>query len=147
MIEAHGATYQTVAEANARIAELNELNLQLGASDGRVTEIQCIIEALQEGGFEQDPKRARLEQAIQNSRARYAAPSPMDSHTAGQVHEAERRIAYLEQNKTADDGQWRYLKFQDANERVTRREYKTELGFLKGYVKAARDGMDILIAE
>lgn len=143
-IKAHGASYQTKVEAEARIAELNEENLRLGASDGRVTEIQSILEALQDLGLESTPARDALRAS---TKARYAEPSKMDSYTAGQVHTAEQRIAYLERNKDADDGKWRYLMYQDDNERRTRREYKTELGFLKAYCKAARAGMDILIAE
>jgi hypothetical protein len=57
MIQAHGAKYATKAEAEARIAELNELNLQLGASDGRVTEIQAIIDVLVLVDWESTPAK------------------------------------------------------------------------------------------
>jgi hypothetical protein len=83
-----------------------------------------------------------------------AAPAPkrpaapvMGPQTIQYVIESERRIAYLARYKDSDDMKWRYLKFQDDAGRVTRRTYKTELGFLKAYVRAARAGMDILIAE
>jgi hypothetical protein len=58
MITAHGATYATKAEAEARIAELNEENIRYGASDGRVTEILEITEAMQAAGWEEAPARA-----------------------------------------------------------------------------------------
>jgi phage shock protein A len=139
-IKAHGAVYMSVEDAEARIAELEEGNRQYGASDGRVTEINTIREALE--------AQARLDQAIANSRSRYQQTPALSGHMAEQVHEAERRIAYLERNKDADDGQWRYLKTQDDAGRISvRREYKTELGFLKAYVREARRGRDILIAE
>ena len=77
---------------------------------------------------------------------RAAAPA-LDPALAGYVAESERRIAYLAKWKDSDDRKTRYLKFQDSAGRVTRREYLTEAGFLKAYVRAARAGMDILIAE
>jgi hypothetical protein len=49
-ITAHGATYATVSEARARIAELEALNALpgVGPSDGRVTEILIIMSAIAE---------------------------------------------------------------------------------------------------
>lgn len=48
-ITAHGATYATVAEARARIAELEAQNSipGVGPSDGRVTEINTIQAAIE----------------------------------------------------------------------------------------------------
>jgi hypothetical protein len=132
VIKAHGAVYTSVADAEARIAELDEGNRQYGASDGRVTEINTIRAAL-------DAHKAQ--------QARYAPAVVLGPLMSQYVNESERRIREIEADKSRDDGKWRYLMFQDANERRTRREYKTELGFLKGYVKAARAGHDILIAE
>lgn len=150
MIAAHGATYQTVAEANARIAELNEENLRIGASDGRVTEIMCIMDALEahEVAERKADAEARIaaEKAEKATRAEAARPK-LDSTTAGYVMEAERRIRSIEADKSRDDGQWRYLKTQDDGRIVVRREYKTELGFLRAYVREARRGHDIIIAE
>lgn len=45
-ISAHGRTYSTIAAANARIAELSLENLINGLSDGRVTEINSILESM-----------------------------------------------------------------------------------------------------
>ena len=136
MIKAHGETYATKAEAEARIAELNELNLQLGASDGRVTEIQCILEALQEAGLEAAPVRHA---------SRIEAPK-LGAHMVAEINKARRELALIK-SSGYDDGQWRYLKFQDEAGRVTRREYRTQKGFLKAFIKAASEGKDILIAE
>ena len=139
MITAHGVQYATAAEANARIAELNEENLVLGASDGRVTEILLITEALQEAGLEAAPRAARP--------ARRPEPQ-LGEYMTAKVIEAESRVAYLKRNKTADDGQWRYLRTQDEAGRVAvRKEYKTEAGFLAAFIREARRGHDILIAE
>ena len=140
-ITAHGATYRTAAEANARIAELNEENARLGASDGRVTEILLITEALQDAGLEAGPR------AAQPVAKRPAAPV-LGEYMTAKVIEAEGRVRYLKRNKTADDGQWRYLRTQDEAGRVAvRREYKTEAGFLAAFIREARAGHDILIAE
>jgi hypothetical protein len=45
-ITAQGKTYATEQDARARIAVLHEENKQFGASDGRVTEIVLINEAI-----------------------------------------------------------------------------------------------------
>lgn len=149
----HGKFYQGPDEVNARIAELNEDNLKYGASDGRVTEIQDLIGQLQRFGYEMDPRyeytlrqqaEARITREKPKRNSVYAAPSP---YMSDQVNKAQRRIREIEADRSRDDGQWRYLRFQDNDGRNTRREYRTELGFLKGYVKAVLDGMDILIAE
>jgi hypothetical protein len=68
MIEAHGATYASKAEAEARIAELNEENLRYGASDGRVTEILEITEAMQAAGWEETPRAAAAAEAAAHRR-------------------------------------------------------------------------------
>jgi hypothetical protein len=147
-ITAHGSRYSTASEANARIAELNEENARLGASDGRVTEILLVTEAMQEAGWEQTPQDAHREQVRANTRARYQQAPALPAGLAGEVRDSERRIAWLEANPAADDGKWRYLKTQDDDGRIkVRREYKTEVGFLRAYVREARRGHDILIAE
>jgi|ERR1043166_6654035 hypothetical protein len=141
----HGKLYQGPDEVNARIAELNEGNLKYGASDGRVTEIQDLIGQLQRFGYEKTP-RQEFEERTRKPRPNsvYAKPNPYMNE---QVQKAQARIREIEADRSRDDGQWRYLRFQDNNGRNTRREYRTELGFLRGYVAAVLDGMDILIAE
>lgn len=146
-ITAHGATYSSPAEAQARIAELNELNQQLGASDGRVTEILLITEAMQAEGWEKSPAEARMEQAIANSRARYQQTPALSAWASEQIMKAEQELAAIKRSGY-DDGQWRYLKTQDDAGRIkVRREYKTQAGFLEAFVREVRRGHEILIAE
>lgn len=140
-ITAHGATYASVAEANARIAELNEVNMAIGISDGRVTEIQTIIGALQEAGVELTPRQAAHMAKVK------AEAIKLGPLTMQYIMESERRIRQITADKSRDDGKWRYLKVQTPEGRTTAREYRTELGFLKAYVREARRGSDILIAE
>jgi hypothetical protein len=148
MINAHGATYQNEAEANARIAELNELNLQIGASDGRVTEIMCIMDALE--AHEVAERKAAAEARIAAEKATKAAAKPaapaMGELTAKYVAEAEADLASIKRTGY-DDGKWRYLKVITPEGRTTAREYRTQKGFLTAYVREARRGSDILIAE
>ena len=54
-MKAHGVEYANKAEAEARIAEINTEIFQWGVSDGRVTEILCIIDMLQQEGLEEAP--------------------------------------------------------------------------------------------
>lgn len=54
-MKAHGVEYASKAEAEARIAEINTEIFQSGVSDGRVTEILCIIDMLQSEGLEEAP--------------------------------------------------------------------------------------------
>lgn len=138
-ITAHGATYPSAAAANDRIAELNKINMELGASDGRVTEITCIMDALE---------AAEREEVRENTRRRHAAPAGhvMGPEMTAEVRESERRVAALRAG-AMDDGQWRYLKVITPEGRMTRREYRTEAGFLKAYIREARKGSEILIAE
>lgn len=138
MITAHGTTYQTAAEANARIAELNELNAQVGASDGRVTEILLITEALQAAGLELTPAQATRP-------ARPAAPV-LGPLTLQYIAEAQADLASIRRTGY-DDGKWRYLKVITPEGRMTRREYRTQKGFLTAYVREASRGSEILIAE
>jgi hypothetical protein len=139
MITAHGTQYPTPAAAEARIAELNEVNAKLGASDGRVTEILCIMDALHAAGFEQTPAEAARP-------ARAAAPA-LSPAMAQHVMEAERDLASIRRSGY-DDGRWRYLKTQDEAGRIkVRREYRTQAGFLTAFIREARRGHDILIAE
>lgn len=134
-ITAHGATYADAAAANARIAELNTINAELGASDGRVTEILSITEALQAAGLEQAPARPRPDAA--------AALGPvMTAH----VINAQTELAALKRHRL-DDGQWRYLKVRTADGRTVSREYRTQQGFLTAFIREALRGSDILIAE
>lgn len=138
MITAHGTQYPTPAAAEARIAELNETNAKIGASDGRVTEILCIMEALHAAGFEQTPAEA----------ARAARPSApvLGALTMQYVMEAERDLQSIRRTGY-DDGRWRYLKVVTPEGRMTRREYRTQKGFLTAYIREALRGSDILIAE
>lgn len=143
-ITAHGKTYQTIAEAEAAWSALEAENNRpgVGPSDGRVTEQIAIEDAID---------AARYAEALANTRARnareQAAAPAAGSLTETFLAEADNRIAYLTRNKAADDGKWRYLMYRDQAGRVTRREYRTELGFNKAYARAARAGMDIQIAE
>lgn len=147
MINAHGATYQTVAEANARIAELNEENLRIGASDGRVTEIICIMDAIE--AHEVAERKAASEARTAAEKAARPAPAAapvMGELTAKYVREAEADLASIKRTGY-DDGQWRYLKVITPEGRTTAREYRTQKGFLTAYIREARRGSDILIAE
>lgn len=54
-MKAHGVEYASKAEAEARIADINTEIFQHGVSDGRVTEILCIIDMLQQEGLEEAP--------------------------------------------------------------------------------------------
>lgn len=129
MITAHGATYATAAAAEARIAELNTINAELGASDGRVTEIMCIMEAL-EAAAPARPSRPAL-----------------SAWATEQIMKAEGELASIRRSGY-DDGRWRYLKTQDDAGRVkVRREYRTQAGFLTAFIREVRRGHDILIAE
>lgn len=142
---AHGSTYGSPAEANARIAELNELNLQLGASDGRVTEILLITEAMQEKGWEEAPRTR--EAAREEARKARPQARVLSAWESEQVMKAEQELAAIKRTGY-DDGQWRYLKTQDDAGRIkVRREYKTQAGFLEAYVREVRRGHEILIAE
>lgn len=58
-MKAHGVEYATKAEAEARIAEINTEIFQSGVSDGRVTEILCIIDMLQKEGLEEAPEQPK----------------------------------------------------------------------------------------
>lgn len=145
MITAHGAVYGTPAEANARIAELNEENARIGASDGRVTEILLITEAMYAEGWEQAP-RAR-EAARQEAASRRPKTPKLSAWASEQIMKAEQELAQIKRSGY-DDGQWRYLKTQDDAGRIkVRREYKTQAGFLTAFVREVRRGHDILIAE
>lgn len=137
-ITAHGAAYATPAEANARISELNEENARIGASDGRVTEILLITEAMQKAGWEQTPREAARP-------ARKAAPV-LGAYMGEQVMKAEKELAYIKRTGN-DDGQWRYLKTQQDGRIKVRREYRTQAGFLTAFIREARAGHDIVIAE
>lgn len=147
-ITAHGATYSTAAEADARIAELNTINLQVGASDGRVTEIMCIMDAL-EAAAVADRRAASEARTAAERAARAARPAAVDlmgPTMTAHVVAAEAELASLKRHGM-DDGQWRYLKVRTAEGRTTAREYRTQQGFLTAFIREARRGGDILIAE
>jgi hypothetical protein len=58
-MKTHGVEYASKAEAEARIAEINTEIFQSGVSDGRVTEILCIIDMLQKEGLEEAPEQPK----------------------------------------------------------------------------------------
>jgi hypothetical protein len=60
-MKAHGQYFATKADADARIAEINEENLKYGASDGRVTEIATILQMMELYGWEKTPAQAFME--------------------------------------------------------------------------------------
>lgn len=59
-MKAHGQYFANKAEADARIAEINEEILRYGVSDGRVTEIQSIISMMILWEWEDSPVTAFL---------------------------------------------------------------------------------------
>jgi hypothetical protein len=138
-ITAHGASYSTAAEANARIAELNEENARLGVSDGRVTEILLITEAMQAAGWEQTPREAAAPK-------RPAGVPTLGELTRQYINEARKDLASIKRTGY-DDGKWRYMKWVTPEGRMYRREYRTQAGFLKAYIREASRGSEILIAE
>jgi hypothetical protein len=71
----------------------------------------------------------------------------LDSLTRQYIAESQARLNRLTATPTLDDGKWRYLAFRDLNGHMDRREYRTEKGFLTAYIRVARQGCDILIAE
>ncbi len=148
MITAHGTSYPTAAAAEARIAELNTINLQVGASDGRVTEIQCIMGALQDAGAEMTPAqctRFEVQEGIRPLRRTTAAPT-LTGLALQYVLEAESDLKAIARTGY-DDGRWRYMKWVSPEGRMSRREYRTQKGFLTAYIREAHRGSDILIAE
>jgi hypothetical protein len=70
MIKAHGATYKNMAQINARIAELSYLNRAHGDSDGRVTELNCIFEALEMAAAEKLPNSFQSDYKVKGTVAR-----------------------------------------------------------------------------
>lgn len=58
-MKAHGQHFADKAAADARIAEINEEIFRYGVSDGRVTEILCIIDMLQKEGLEEAPEQPK----------------------------------------------------------------------------------------
>lgn len=58
-MKAHGVEYVSKAEAEARISEINTEIFQSGVSDGRVTEVLCIIDMLQKEGLEEAPEQPK----------------------------------------------------------------------------------------
>jgi hypothetical protein len=58
-MKAHGVEYASKEEAEARIAEINTEIFASGVSDGRVTEILCIMEMLQAEGLEEAPEQPK----------------------------------------------------------------------------------------
>lgn len=136
MIKAHGATYATAEEATARWGELDRLNKRpgVGPSDGRVTEMNAIEEAI----------AAHDAQSVKIA-AKPAAPE-LGPLTLQHIIEAERDLASIKRSGH-DDGQWRYLKVVTPEGRTTAREYRTQKGFLTAYLREAKRGSDILIAE
>lgn len=148
MIEAHGHKFETAAAAEARIAEINEVNLQIGISDGRVTEIMCITEALQAAGCEMTPAEcARFEAQEGIAPIRHIRATPtLGPLTMQYIIEAQQDLASIKRTGY-DDGKWRYLKVTTPEGRTTAREYRTQKGFLTAYIREASKGSDILIAE
>lgn len=114
-ITAHGKTYRTHLEATARIDELEQDDLVHGASDGRVTEITLIREALDAAAAARD-------------NAKEAA------WRGQQISDATRDLAYLRasgQTKTEADHR---IEYEDGTHRRIS-YYTTEEGFLKALIR------------
>lgn len=76
-----------------------------------------------------------------------AAGVVLDDLTRRYIAESQARLNRITANRNLDDGQWRYLSYRDLQGHMDRREYRTERGFLTAYIRVARQGCDILIAE
>lgn len=126
MIKAHGKTYPNVVSALEAVSALKKLNAELGASDGRVTEINAIEEALEAARIVYFDKRVaelKAETEARNVwRAQQIAAAKKElvalAYDGLKKHEAERRIEYIDAR---------------GNHRVTR--YITEEGFLKALIR------------
>lgn len=136
MITAHGVTYATAEAATARWNELDAANKApgVGPSDGRVTEMLLIEEAI----AAHDAEQVRI--------AAKPAKPELGPLTTRYIIEAENDLAAIKRTGY-DDGRWRYLKVTTPEGRTTAREYRTQKGFLTAYIREAKRGSDILIAE
>ena len=129
-IHAHGVTYINRAAATARAVELDHLNKSLGYSDGRVTELDALTEALSA-----------------DAEATAAAAPKVDYAAREQQEWAERQARLLRQARaelsvtdrnTPQDGRIEYRENPgqpDEKRRIAR--YTTRDGFLRAYIRMA----------
>ncbi|UJQ87185.1 hypothetical protein SEA_BAILEYBLU_47 [Arthrobacter phage BaileyBlu] len=120
-IEAHGKSYATRAEAEARIEALVADNRRFGDSDGRVTEIDAITEALVAHHEATTP-------AID-----YAHREKMEriEREAATLRRARAELAGLARH-TPGDGRIDYMDKHTGRRRVAR--YTTRDGFLRAWI-------------
>lgn len=125
----HGVTYASVTEMHARMADLMRLNKELGESDGRVTELNALHEALSAGYV----NRANAELALLKERDAKAA-----AWSAQQVAIAQRELMELKLWNTTPKPADHRVEYEEVNRGTVRRKtayYKTEEGFLKALIR------------
>ena len=128
-ISAHGATY-TAETAAARITELEADNARYGASDGRVTEINSIREALAAAAPAPARGPRKLAPLASDADREYAATMNK------RVRSAELELANTPRN-TPGVGRIDYTDNATGRRRVAR--YNTRDGFLLSYIKFGSD--------
>lgn len=138
---AHGRAH-TVKTARARIAHLEEINAShLGPSDGRVTEIAALEEAIAahkaaeaaEAAAERDAAEAAESSALA---AKYAAAEERETaeRLARNIRQSRAELAGMERG-TPGIGRIQYVDKKHGVTRVAR--YTTRDGFLRGYIRMA----------
>ena len=129
-ITAHGKT-MTIAEAEARLAELAQLDAELGASDGRVTEALLIREALAALPAEPTEEEKRAAELHANYRR----------HAAEQADAARRELRNLsDDEKIPARYEIHRLQYEDAKTgRQIIARYKSEPGFLRALIRVYGD--------
>lgn len=129
-----GADLRTPQDMRAAIAELEADNERLGASDGRVTAIGILKEAIEE---------LHADQSAQEERERL-------SIVAEQIRREKANLAELERIYAGDRWGDRMLEkalvWIDDDGRHTRR-YTTERGFLKAYIRLLEADAYIIRAD
>jgi len=109
MIKAHGVTYTSVEQARERIADLEAKNARIGASDGRVTEINAIKDALAEHLIANPPK-VRYATYTLVEREAFTAPAPKAAPAVEQPAPAEEKAPRETVVVEDEDGRWTVVK-------------------------------------
>ena len=124
--EVHGRPH-TLASAEALLAELEEINAShLGPSDGRVTTIAALEEAIAAHKAAESAARA----------AKYAAAEERETaeRLARNIRQSRAELAGMERG-TPGVGRIEYMDESTGKRRVAR--YETRDGFLRGYIRMA----------
>lgn len=130
-----GQDLRTYADLDRVKAELEAKNREVGASDGRVTQLAYLEEARAEMGREEEAARKRA----------------WDAERAELIRKAEAELRQWEERCKSDRDADKMLEktivwFGPSGHRNTRR-YKTERGFLRAYIARLREDAYIVRAD